>query len=155
MDQRDLLVLYQINNPQQKFSLKFVGGNQRIIKQTIQKTVVQVKLHLISVAHTSYIISCTSTDVLPLNAGTSFNTPTKLSQVGCFFAGIFGCFGILMTMYSSVSVTSTSLWVSKVFMGCCIIVSTNNSINTYRVNHSCRDYRSSYRDTSCSIVLSY
>src|SRR5207248_8171448 len=125
MDQRDLLVLYQINNPQQKFSLKFVGGNQRIIKQTIQKTVVQVKLHLISVAHASCIISCTSTDVLPLNAGTSFNTPTRLSQVGCFLVRAFVCFGILMRMSSSVSVTSTSLLVSKVFIGYCIIVSIN------------------------------
>src|SRR5438094_8510370 len=46
MYQCGFLVLYKINHPQQNFSFNFVEGNQRIIKQTIQKAVVQVKLHL-------------------------------------------------------------------------------------------------------------
>ena len=95
----------------------------------------EFRLFLVSVAHAPWIISCTWTDVVPLNAGTSFNTPTRLSQLGYLGAGAFGCFGIFMRMYSSVSVTSTSLLVRKVFMGLCIIVSTNNNTHTYSVNY--------------------
>src|SRR6266446_4381250 len=79
------------------------------------------------------IISWTSTDVLPLNAGTSCNTPTKLSHVGCFLARALCCFGILMRMYSSVSVTSTSLWVSNVFICCFYSINTKNIIPTHPV----------------------